>query len=548
MPRRSPTDPRLTWRRRLPGVVFLAVTFQVLLPPPRAQAAPDPCKLPFGDKLCEVAAGVVTAPVDAVQGAKDAWDGAGEAIDFASDPMGYIADAIRDAVASFLKYLVELLIGSTTQIDWGNEGFIRTYTMAFAASTVLTMVYWLIAVAKRAAQGVPPLQALGESIGFLLMSVLVTAFAPGVVYYAVKLFDQAAEAMFAPVADDIASMAVTITAALAALLVIPGGSIIVGFVGSFLLALIVGVWCELIVRNAMILTGLVFGPTVFAGLVDRALWDHTKKWISAMVAIIASKYVTLTCLALASGLLAHTDGVSNIGKTISTLLTAIALLCITLYMPFTIYRFIPGFGDDIQQMYQARDDFQGRAGGLKDAVTDGYDDLKERLGSAGAAAATGGTSAAAEGAADAGGGIEGVGGIGGSGDDDDADGGGLSGDGGGPPVPGPDALPDEPGGDDEAGGPGGAPPDTAAPSDTGAPSDSGGGDPPLPSADPGAALSGGGSAGGSGGGGPGGRSSAGSSGGGSAPGGGGQGSPAPTVTIPEPPPAEGPSWPPAEES
>jgi hypothetical protein len=508
-------------------VVFLAVTFQVLLQPPKAQAAPDPCKLPFGDKLCGLAGAVAKPGADAVQGAKDLWDGAGEAIDFASDPMGYIADAIRDAVASFLKYLTELLIGTTTQIDWGNEGFIRTYTMAFAASTVLTMVYWLIAVAKRAAQGVPPLQALGESIGFLLMAVLVTAFAPAVVYYAVKLFDQAAEAMFAPVADDIANMAVTITTALAALLVVP--------VGSFLLALIVGVWCELIVRNAMILTGLVFGPTVFAGLVDRALWDHTKRWISAMIAVIASKYVVLTCLALASGLLAHTDGVSNIGKSISTILTAVAMLCITLYLPFTIYRFIPGFGDDIQQMYQARDDFQGRAGGFKNAVTDGYDDLKERLATAGSAAATGGASEAADGAADAGGGGGGIGGIGGSGDDDPDDG-GLSGDGGGPPAAGPDAIPDSPDGDDDPGGPGGAPPDA------GAPPDPGGGDPPLPSADPAAASSGGGS----GGGGPGGRSAAGSSGGGSAPG--GQSSSAPAVTVPEPPPAEGPSWPPSEES
>ncbi|MGW3308312.1 hypothetical protein ACWDG9_17190 [Streptomyces sp. NPDC001073] len=492
--------------------------------------------MPFGDKLCGLAADVVKPQVDSLVGAKNLVDGAGEAVDFATDPMGYIADAIRDAVATFLKYLTELLIGSTTQIDWGNEGFIRTYTMAFAASTVLTMVYWLIAVAKRAAQGVPPVQALGESVGFLLMAVVVTAFAPAAVYYVVKLFDQAAEAMFSPVADDIASMVVTITTALAALLAIPGGSIIVGFVGSFLLALIVGVWCELIVRNAMILTGLVFGPTVFAGLVDRALWDHTKKWISVMIAVIASKYVVLTCLALASGLIVRTDGVSNIGKTISTLLTAIAMLCITLYLPFTIYRFIPGFGDDIQQMYQARDDFQGRVGNAKDAVTDGYDDLKERLSSAGATAATGGASAAADGAAAEGIADGGGGGIGGSGDDD-PEGGRLSGDEGGPPAAGPEAIPDDPGGDDDAGGPGGAAPDTGAP-----PGPGGGGDPPLPSADPTAASSGGGS----GGGGPGGRSSAGSSGGGSAPG--GQSSSAPTVTVPEPPPVAGPSWPPSQES
>ncbi|MEV6404114.1 hypothetical protein AB0M58_14365 [Streptomyces bobili] len=522
-------------------MIFLAVTFQVLLPPRPAQAAPDRCKLPFGDKLCDFAAGLVAPSVDTVQGAKDAWDSTNEAIDFATDPMGYLADAIRDAVASLLKYLTELLIGSTTQIDWGNEGFIRTYTMAFAASTILTMVYWLIAVAKRAAQGVPPLQALGESVGFLLMSVVATAFAPAVVFYVVKLFDQAAEAMFAPVADDIASMMVTITAALAALLVLPGGSIIVGFVGSFLLALIAAVWCELIVRNAMILTGLVFGPTVFAGLVDRALWDHTKKWISVMVAVIASKYVVLTSLALASGLLAHTDGVSSIGKTISTILTAIAMLCITLYLPFTIYRFIPGFGDEIQALYQGRDDFQGRVGNFKDAAMDGYDDLKERLSTAGQAVATGGASAAGGAAAEGGGN---AGDIGGPGGDDDPDDGSLAGDGDGPPSATPDAKPSSPDDKEEdVGGPGGP---------AGAPAGSEGGTPPPPSVNPGDALAGGngggpsGQAGGPAAGGSAARDSSnnGLSGGGSTS---GQGSSAPTLTVPEPPPAASPPWPPSEE-
>ncbi|MEU5476821.1 hypothetical protein [Streptomyces mirabilis] len=535
MRRRTPTDPRPGRRLLWPWALGLAVTFQVLLPPRPAQAAPNPCALPFGDKLCKLAGDTIAGPLNAASSAKGAWDSAGKAIDFATDPIGYIADAIRDAVASLLKYLTELLIGSTTQIDWGNEGFLRTYTMAFAASTVLTMVYWLIAVAKRAAQGVPPLQALGESVGFLLMAVVVTAFAPAVVYYVVKLFDQAAEAMFAPVADDIASMTVTITTALGGLLVLPGGSIIVGFVGSFLLALIAGVWCELIVRNAMILTGLVFGPTVFAGLVDRALWDHTKRWISAMVAVIASKYVVLTCLALASGLLAHTDGISDISKTISTLLTAIALLCITIYLPFTIYRFIPGFGDDIQQMYQARDDFQGRAGGLKNAAMDAYDDLKERLGSAGSAAATGG---ATETGGPDGGGSE----LPGAGDLPDPDDGGLTGDGSDPPSAAPDPTgATDPAEEDDMGAPGGpaGTPDPEAPGPEAPEDPAGDALPPAPAPAP--EAPGGGHGGPSGG-----RSSSLGPSASAAPS--SRAPSAPTITPPEPPPPDDPLWPPLEEN
>ncbi|CAM5693805.1 Integral membrane protein OS=Streptomyces alboniger OX=132473 GN=CP975_16600 PE=4 SV=1 [Streptomyces alboniger] len=225
--------------------------------------------IPFADKVCSVV------------------ESTNKAIDFASDPLGYIAQFFNNAVTSIFTQMMKAL-GSTTRIDWRDPGFLRTYTMAFAASTVLTVIYWLIAVAKRAIQGVPPLQALAESIGFLLMSVLVSAFAPLAIAYTVRIVDEAAEAMLKPVAGDAADMVVTVTTAMLALMTIPGGAIIVIFFALALLAAVAGVWLELIVRNALILSGLGFGPTVFSGLVDRDLWGHTKRWFGVMAAIIAS--------------------------------------------------------------------------------------------------------------------------------------------------------------------------------------------------------------------------------------------------------------------
>ncbi|MGA5441930.1 hypothetical protein ACPCKW_20750 [Streptomyces griseoincarnatus] len=358
-------ETRYRVRTRLTWIIGLTATISIMLAPSQAQAnefSDWSCKnIPFADKVCNVV------------------EQTNKAIDFASDPLGYIAQFFNNAVTSIFTQMMKAL-GSTTRIDWQDPGFLRTYTMAFAASTVLTVIYWLIAVAKRAIQGVPPLQALGESIGFLLMSVLVSAFAPLAIAYTVRIVDEAAEAMFKPVAGDAADMVVTVTTAMLALMTIPGGAIIVIFFALALLAAVAGVWLELIVRNALILSGLVFGPTVFSGLVDRDLWGHTKRWFGVMAAIIASKYVTFTVIALASGTLASDSPNKSLAQSFATVFTALALLFLAFYMPFQLSKFIPGFGDELRDMYSARDDLKGRAKNVGSQAGDSYGELKSRMG------------------------------------------------------------------------------------------------------------------------------------------------------------------------
>ncbi|MCA1220207.1 hypothetical protein [Streptomyces sp. 8L] len=351
-------------RTRFTWTIGLTATLSILLTPGPAQASDFSdwsCKnIPFADKVCSVV------------------EKSNQTIDFASDPLGYIAQFFNNAVTSIFTQMMKAL-GSTTRIDWQDPGFLRTYTMAFAASTVLTVILWLMAVAKRAVQGVQPLQALGESVGFVLMSVLVSAFAPLVTAYTVRIFDDAAEAMFKPVAGDAADMVLTVTTAMAALLRIPGGGIIVIFFSLALLGAVAGVWLELIVRNALILSGLVFGPTVFSGLVDRDLWGHTKRWCGVMLAVAASKYVTFTVIALATGMLVSTSPNPSLSQSFATVFTALALLFLALFMPYQLSKFLPAFGDEVRDMYAARDDLKGRAKNVGNQVGDSYGELKSRM-------------------------------------------------------------------------------------------------------------------------------------------------------------------------
>ncbi|MEV1008370.1 hypothetical protein [Streptomyces sp. NPDC049881] len=358
--------------RRL-ALVGLLVVFSTVFLAGRASATARTSwcdSIPYADKVCA-----------AVSGAREIYD-------FARDPLGYLAQQFHDGVAFLLTTMLNTLL-ATTRIDWTDPGFLRTYGMAFGVSSVLTVVLWLIAVVKRVFQGVPALQAVTESIGFLLLAVVVSALAPAAIAYATQLFDEAAEAMFAPVADDTATMAVSVTSAMTALMLIPGGSIIVSLLALGLLAAVSGVWLALIIRDALILSGLVFGVTVFSGLVDRSLWSHMKRWVGAMGAIIASKYVLLTTIALATGMLTSDGGGEpSIGQSFATMFTAIALFWLALYLPFQLSKFLPLLGDEIQGMYQARDDFAGRAHRLGSQTGDTFQELKGRVGSGAGSEAT----------------------------------------------------------------------------------------------------------------------------------------------------------------
>ncbi|MFE7528081.1 hypothetical protein ACFU7Y_20535 [Kitasatospora sp. NPDC057542] len=295
-----------------------------------------------------------------------------------------------------------------TQIDWGNAGFIRTYTMAFGASVVLTVVLWLVAVAKRAIQGVNPVQALGESIGYLLLSVMTSAFAPLGIAYVTQIFDGIAEAMLWPVTQDLPKIGTVLGGMLIVLLVLPGGPLIVLAVGFFLLMAVLGVWLEIIVRNALIYTGLVFGPTVFAGLVDKDLWGHTKRWFGIVVGIIASEYVTFTTLALASSLLAGKSSENaSVAQAFGTCLTAVALFFLALYLPFQVAKFIPILGDQLQDVFSSRKQMEGGLSNVAQSAKSSFGDIKSKLssGSDGNDGDDGGSEGGAEiGAAAAGGG------------------------------------------------------------------------------------------------------------------------------------------------
>ncbi|MFH8257630.1 hypothetical protein [Streptomyces roseolus] len=253
-----------------------------------------------------------------------------------------------------------------TEIDWGNPGFIRLYGLVFALAVVFTMVQWLISVVKRVVRGVPVAQAAMENVGYLLMSVAVAGFMPAMVMTTVDFIDSAAEAILGDYIAEVFVGGLVIFYALAAISVlVPGFGVVIAIpIGLAILFAVFGLWVMLVVRDALILLGLVFGPIVFSGLVDKDLWGHTRKWVGIMGGIIASKLGIYLALALAGALL---DGVADLDhdmtlpQAIGSCITFIALLFIALFMPFQIAKWLPIVGDEMQAMAQVKDEAGQRA-------------------------------------------------------------------------------------------------------------------------------------------------------------------------------------------
>lgn len=153
----------------LAGVVAAVQTFAVLL---ATRAAAEPSPSPSDDSDCNLLTG--SAKKYCEKG-----DKSGGPPDPSNplDPAASLARGCADA-AAWLVGKLSKLVKETATVDFTNEAFLRQYAVVFAASTVLTLILWLLAVAKRAIRGVPLGEALSEAIGFLWLTVLASAFTP----------------------------------------------------------------------------------------------------------------------------------------------------------------------------------------------------------------------------------------------------------------------------------------------------------------------------------------------------------------------------------
>ncbi|GHH44021.1 hypothetical protein [Streptomyces umbrinus] len=312
------------------AVLLATRAFAAPTPTPSPNASNDPCDLIRGPAkdYCE-------------RGSTDKGDPSAPGVADTLDPLASLAKGCAKAASWTIDKLSDA-VQNTATVDFTNTTFLQQYAVVFAASTILTLLLWLLAVAKRAVRGVPLSTAIGEAIGFLWLTVLASAFTPLILYTVVSATDGIAEVLAKTTGNQTDTFFGNFSGALNKGTDIGGGPIML-IVVSLVSILAAGVlWLELVIRAALLYVGALLGTVVYAGLVDKNLWGHVRRWAGIMIAVILVKPVIVIVLGLAGALSAE-DG----PDAFSAVVSGLAIILLAIFASAMIYRFVPGFGDEI---------------------------------------------------------------------------------------------------------------------------------------------------------------------------------------------------------
>ncbi|MER6851542.1 hypothetical protein AB0A81_09190 [Streptomyces flaveolus] len=317
------------------ATAVLLATRAFAAPTPTPAPSDDPCDLLIGPakQYCERG--------DSGGGSTGGTGGDAPGITSTLDPLSSLAKGCADA-ASWTIDKLSAAVQDTANVDFTNQKFLQQYAVVFAASTILTLLLWLLAVAKRAVRGVSLTTALSEAIGFLWLTVLASAFTPLILYTVVSATDGVTDVLAKATGDQTDTFFGTFSGALEKGEDIGGGPIML-IVVSLVSILAAGIlWLELVIRAALLYVGALLGTVVYAGLVDKNLWGHVRRWAGIMIAVILVKPVIVIVLGLA-GALSADDG----PDAFSAVVSGLAIILLAIFASAMIYRFVPGFGDEI---------------------------------------------------------------------------------------------------------------------------------------------------------------------------------------------------------
>ncbi|KMS84955.1 membrane protein [Streptomyces regensis] len=331
---------------KLAGVVAAVQTTVVLLatrafadpsPTPTGSPSPSPSKGRFD---CDAISGEAKKYCE--RGNSSSGSNSVTTPDTATlDPLSSLAKGCAEAAAWTVDKLSKA-VKETASVDFTNQAFLKQYAVVFAASTILTLLLWLLAVAKRAVRGVPLTTAISEAVGFLWLTVLASAFTPLILYTVVSATDGVTDVLAKATGDQADTFFGTFSGALKKGNDIGGGPIML-IVVSLVSILAAGVlWLELVIRAALLYVGALLGTVVYAGLVDKNLWGHVRRWAGIMIAVILVKPVIVIVLGLAGAL----SGDSG-PDAFSAVVSGLAIILLAIFASAMIYRFVPGFGDEI---------------------------------------------------------------------------------------------------------------------------------------------------------------------------------------------------------
>ena len=301
---------------------------------------------PLGD-ACDAAAGkavgAITAPVTG------AIEGIGHGI----------FDQITTWVSEGASWLIEQVVSEmekTTTPKLTTEGFLAEYGQMSEIAAVLAAAMVLLALLEAIAQGSwgvlgrtvlvnLPIAFIGTSVAFVLVQMLLVA-TDGMCHGIAAATHDHSQRFFKSAISSLAKAGAQVGSA--GTKGMPGGEA-AGAVGGAeavplfvtFLAAIIGafaaffVWIELIARDAAVYVVSLFMPMALAASVWPRWSGALRRTGELIVVVISSKFVIVSVVALAAGLLADKE------QGVEHLLAASALMLLACFAPFMLLKLVP---------------------------------------------------------------------------------------------------------------------------------------------------------------------------------------------------------------
>lgn len=262
-------------------------------------------------------------------------------------PFDWLAHAMGSA-AAWLFEAVWDAFDTTTLVDLSDPGYIAVFNVLFGVAVLLALIFFclqLITGLVRRDPGALSRAALGLAKAVLGSFVIVT-----ITGLLLEITDQLTIGIVQASGNTMEGMGDRIALLASGLAAInigaPGvGAIVTIFLSALAISAAAIVWFSLLIRKALLLVAIVFGPVALAG----ATWDAAKgwfsKWMAFVIALILSKLVLVVIFLVAVAQVSAPIDADL--ASISDPIAGIVLMFIAAFAPYITYKFLNFVGLDL---------------------------------------------------------------------------------------------------------------------------------------------------------------------------------------------------------
>ncbi|HVQ59558.1 MAG TPA: hypothetical protein VMS60_11695 [Solirubrobacterales bacterium] len=385
----------MSWLRRglpAPAAVALLASLALLAQPSPPQAQANP--------ICDVGGAAAGAVADAVTGGIiGGGNPVAEACNAVSGGVsGVVTNPIGDALkevsngifeqittwvsggASWLIGKVVAAINETTTPQLTTKGFLQQYGRMAQIAALMGVAMLLLAVLEGLAQGNAallarvvvvnlPLALIATSVAYAVVQMLLVV-TDGLCHAIASASHDNSEQFFKGAINGLSQAGGDVGREIGGG---AGGTAVAGQVGGStevplfvtFLAAIIGafaafmVWLELLMRDAAVYVVALFTPLALAASIWPRWMGALRRTGELLVVIIGSKFVIVSIISLAAGLVAESDG------RVEQILAASALMLLACFAPFVLLKLVPFAEGAMTAAYGRRSAAGGAVGGVQ---------------------------------------------------------------------------------------------------------------------------------------------------------------------------------------